>query len=408
MKLLFVLVEIAAALHFSNAQTITWQSAGTLSQGDFRSILGTPWGYVFAGKAGPAGGLMLSTNNGLSWLQVGGSRLDQVNCLIADETNSVFAGLSMFGVARSTDSGYTWATRGLVETEVFALGISRTNLLIAGTWRDGVFRSTDEGASWEFAGIGLCPLPSSCPVKSFAFDSSGTIFCAPQGIGIYYSTNDGSLWLPLPSPTQFVQALSIHRNGAFFAGTGIGIFRTTDHGTNWEQDSIGSVTSIAANSLGHLFAGTSGNGVFRSTDEGNSWQAVNSGLPTSSIKALTVTTDGYVFIATNSAGVFRTVESTTSARENGWQIPVEVTLKQNYPNPFNPVTTIEYELPQSVDSRLVVIDILGRVVSVLQSGRQSPGRFRYRFDASHLSSGVYFYRLEAGSYTQMRRMLIVR
>ncbi len=83
-------------------------------------------------------------------------------------------------------------------------------------------------------------------------------------------------------------------------------------------------------------------------------------------------------------------------------------LQQNYPNPFNPLTVISSQL--TVDSRmkLAVYDLLGREVAVLANGRYPAGRYSFTFDGSSLSSGVYFYRLEAGSFVETRRMMLLK
>jgi len=89
-------------------------------------------------------------------------------------------------------------------------------------------------------------------------------------------------------------------------------------------------------------------------------------------------------------------------------IPIDFALHQNYPNPFNPSTTINYGLPNASEVRLAVYDLLGREVSVLVNGRKDAGVHEVRFDGSGLSSGVYLYRLTAGSFVQTRKMIVVR
>jgi hypothetical protein len=88
--------------------------------------------------------------------------------------------------------------------------------------------------------------------------------------------------------------------------------------------------------------------------------------------------------------------------------PDRYALNQNYPNPFNPTTVIEYDIMGDTDVRLVVYDMLGREVAVLVDGRRSPGRYRVTFDGSPLSTGIYMYRLSAGSYTQVRKLCLIR
>ena len=89
-------------------------------------------------------------------------------------------------------------------------------------------------------------------------------------------------------------------------------------------------------------------------------------------------------------------------------VPVEFRLEQNYPNPFNPKTVVSSQLPVASDVRLVIYDLLGREVATLVNERRSAGSYRDSFDASGLASGVYFYRLTAGSFVQTKKMLMLR
>ena len=82
------------------------------------------------------------------------------------------------------------------------------------------------------------------------------------------------------------------------------------------------------------------------------------------------------------------------------------TLEQNYPNPFNPSTTIGYSLPSSAHVRLTVYNVLGQVVSELVNEEQFAGWKEVRWDASHYPSGVYFYRLRAGKFMAMKKMIL--
>jgi hypothetical protein len=89
-------------------------------------------------------------------------------------------------------------------------------------------------------------------------------------------------------------------------------------------------------------------------------------------------------------------------------IPQTSSLRQNYPNPFNPSTTIRYSLPKSEHVKLIVFDILGRQVATIIDENQNAGVFEVQFNAAALTSGVYFYRLKAGTYTQTKKLLLVK
>ena len=83
-------------------------------------------------------------------------------------------------------------------------------------------------------------------------------------------------------------------------------------------------------------------------------------------------------------------------------------LHQNYPNPFNPVTSINWQLAISYQVELTVYDVLGAKVASLVSERMNPGNHSYTFDASHLPSGVYFYRLQVGEFQDVKKMILLR
>jgi subtilisin-like proprotein convertase family protein len=89
-------------------------------------------------------------------------------------------------------------------------------------------------------------------------------------------------------------------------------------------------------------------------------------------------------------------------------VPVKFSLYQNYPNPFNPVTIIKYDIAKGSDVKLVVYDLLGREVKTLVSEFVNAGTYEISFDGSDLSSGTYFYKIIAGDYTEIRKMVILK
>ncbi|MBN1781059.1 T9SS type A sorting domain-containing protein [bacterium] len=94
-------------------------------------------------------------------------------------------------------------------------------------------------------------------------------------------------------------------------------------------------------------------------------------------------------------------------------IPESYDLSQNYPNPFNPVTSFKYDLPEISDVQIRVYSLLGKEVNVLMNKRQNPGQYELQWDGTDhsghmLASGVYFVRMQAGSYTKMRKVTLLR
>jgi len=88
--------------------------------------------------------------------------------------------------------------------------------------------------------------------------------------------------------------------------------------------------------------------------------------------------------------------------------PSKFSLFQNYPNPFNPTTTIAFNLPQHSNIKLLLYDVLGKVVKEIASGDFDAGSHEVRLDASGLAGGIYFYKLEAGSYVSTKKLVLMK
>jgi hypothetical protein len=147
------------------------------------------------------------------------------------------------------------------------------------------------------------------------------------------------------------------------------------------------------------------------TDNGAGWIPVNDGLTRMHIQTLAVIKDHLAAGAAN-GGVWRRPLSEMTPpqgiEESAGAGPAAFRLEQNYPNPFNPVTTVCYSLPSASEVRLAVDDGSGRDVAVLVKGKQPAGEHRVTFDGRALNSGMYFYKLEAGSREFTQKMILLK
>ena len=91
-----------------------------------------------------------------------------------------------------------------------------------------------------------------------------------------------------------------------------------------------------------------------------------------------------------------------------WQLPQEFALDDNYPNPFNPATTLRYRIGETVPVKLVIYNMVGQQVAKLVDKIQNPGEYKIVFDASGLSSGIYFCRIQVGKYTNIKKMILLQ
>lgn len=190
-----------------------------------------------------------------------------------------------------------------------------------------------------------------------------------------------------------------------------GVFLSTNNGTTWDKVDSGltkSPVSVFAVSGLNLFAGTD-SGIFLSTNDGTSWTAVNNGLVDAEVNALAVEDTNLIAGIYNGGTWIRSLSDMPTPVENHTSsLPVRFVLSQNYPNPFNPSTIISYQIPSNAHVVLKVFDVLGREVETLVDQRQNAGNHSVRFNASGLPTGVYFYRLEAGPYHDVKKLLVLK
>jgi polyhydroxybutyrate depolymerase len=105
---------------------------------------------------------------------------------------------------------------------------------------------------------------------------------------------------------------------------------------------------------------------------------------------------------------FKNYNIVTSIKSAASPIPRKFGLSQNFPNPFNPSTNIEFSIPKSEFVILKIYNLLGQELSTLVSEKLNAGKYQYTWDASSLASGVYLYRLQAGNYTETKKVILVR
>jgi hypothetical protein len=209
---------------------------------------------------------------------------------------------------------------------------------------------------------------------------------------------------------------TIAANGTnLYVGAGGGVYLSTDQGATWTYEAVTNafVYALAFTNASTIVAGT-GAGVYVSIDGGTSWVPRNTGLTQGIILSVGVDPQGYIYAGTLHGGVCKSNQVLLGVEEKE-NAPVAFSLAQNYPNPFNPATVIRYTLPPRVGPTLSVYqvslkvyDLLGQVVATLVEGTKAPGDYSARWDATNAPSGMYFYRLQAGSFSEVKKMILLR
>jgi hypothetical protein len=167
----------------------------------------------------------------------------------------------------------------------------------------------------------------------------------------------------------------------------------------------GSVNCLAK-SGNNIYAGTDYDGVFLSTDNGANWKYA--GMANNNDISFMVD-ENDIFVGTEEALVWRRpLSEFTGVGKEINDLPKEFTLSQNYPNPFNPSTNIKFTIPKASLVGIKVYNKLGQEIETLVNEEKRAGTYKLTWNAVNLPSGVYFYRLQAGSFIETKKMVLLK
>jgi hypothetical protein len=357
--------------------------------------------YIFAGGSVNSYGVYVSSNNGDNWVQTSLNSSSIWSLVVSG--NKIYAGAGD-GVYLSSNNGTNW-THVFSGYSVYSQVIN-ASYIFAGTHYGGVFASSDFGTTWNHTSL------SADWVYSLAVNGNRT-FAGTIGTGVYATTNNGTNWSYSGLNTHDIITIAVKEN-YLFAGT-LGMYLSTDNGASWTGLSFGNkwVESFAV-SGNYLIAGTSAYGVYITSDNGTSWILKNEGLVCNQVRSLCIV-NNYIFAGTDSSVYRRPLGELVGINPISSQIPNKYELYQNYPNPFNPSTTIEFNIPgdavghrHTYDLRLDVYSVTGQLVATLVNENLQPGKYKVDWNASNYSSGIYFYTLETGDFSQTKRMVLLK
>ena len=375
-----------------------------------------------------------SSDNGQSWSANFANNFPYDVYNMFNYNNEIFAitttlGQNIWRFYTSGDEGLTWSEKSNIQN-VTGNGaiLSMTldgNKLFAVSNRKSFYTSTDGGVNWSETIINY---PTSQNMIYFA--ASGNVMVAVfTSLGAVVSTDGGQNW-SVNNPTNPVSVINyvINFNGSIYGTTQSGVSKFNPSTNSWDNFSQGlpdpssfQFAKILYKFENTLYFGTVGfldskPHFFYSNNGGVSWDSLtNSGLTTISLTTVPTSfavNSQYIFLYdyknnTNEASLYILQNNVTSI-ENGFISPTLFELSQNYPNPFNPSTKISFSIPNSEYVTLKVYDVIGNEIATLVNENLSAGTYSYNFDASKLTSGIYFYKLQAGKFSETRKMILTK
>ncbi|MFI5144056.1 MAG: YCF48-related protein [Ignavibacteria bacterium] len=379
-------------------------------------------GYCSAPVYGSQYNIHKTTNAGLNWIDqtagYNGTRFMGI-WIVSPDTVYICGNFGI--IIKTVNGGNNWTTLTQIDSTAQYWGIQFLNSntgFICGSYGK-VLKTTNSGLNWN--------LNYSAPNQNFLsyidFINANTGYIAGSGV-VLKTTDAGNGWIQ--QTPAFVNFEVMNQIQFFNELTGYGVsntsngrfFKTTNGGNNWD------ITSISPNGalMGEYFMNANTgyacgwNGVIiYTTDAGSTWTTQSSGLSeiltsvyfTTSLTGYITTWYGHVLKTTNGGLSF--INKISS------EVPSDFMLYQNYPNPFNPSTKIEFLLPLTkgvggMDNNVLlsVFDITGKQVATLINESLTSGKYEVTFNANGLSSGIYFYKLTTGSFSETKRMILLK
>ncbi len=355
-----------------------------------------------------AGRIFRSTDNGATWSQIN-QNLDNIRTIWSTlSTSDKMYAATEQGLFISTDKGVNWVISTLNGKDIRSIVKDASGKLYAGAWGGGIYVSVDAGATWNLLNTGMTNLN----VTSLVMTVDNTLFAGTFGGGIYKLPSGSDTWTKVNGTDAKIWTMHITAaNELYAASYGRGVYVSNDNGSTWSQPVTTSgtnyVTAILSDKSGNVFMSSFTGGVFARAAKSAVWN--NIGLGGLGVSTLYVDqSDGSLVVGTTSGYMYKNTSALTAVKDTKTTLPKKYELMQNYPNPFNPATSIQFSIPRNGHVSLAVYDILGRVVANLVNEVKQPGSYTVSFNASHFASGMYFYRLEAGDYTSVKKMILIK
>lgn len=398
----------------------SWSAVTSGTTEQFRKVSKGSGGFVFA--SGDNGLVAVSNDNGTSWQLKNTGTTTRFRSIDGVGSLKIWASGDDGLILYTSNGGNTWTTQnsGITNNDIHDIQFINDNIGFAGGSSSNFIFTSDGGQTWTLRNSGVF------------FDING-IFFQDENIGwgvsivgtIFFTTNSGVSWTSQPCGSAFTlkEAYFIHQGKGWTVGENGTIVMYDNPAIPVELSSFNaSVTgnevrlswSTASETNNHGFEIERNFGSLQSTAGSTGWVVIGfkegNGTTTEmqsygfTDKSLSSGKYLYRLKQVDFDGTFE-YSNTVEVDVN---LPEIFELSQNFPNPFNPSTKISYYLPSGGQISLKVYDVIGNEVATLVDEFKSAGSYEIEFDASGLSSGSYFYKIQTGTFSSVKKMILLR
>ncbi len=347
--------------------------------------------------------------------------------------NILYGTYQYLSLLKSTDGGLNWSSIGPsgIESPAFVAPFivcrSNPNVIYAGSKK--FHRTTNGGMNWTLGNSGAALDGNQILSIGVSATSTDTVYVATAPVTsrakVFRSTDGGSTFTNITGtlPDRYPDDIAVDPNDSktlyiVFSGFGSShLFKSTDAGNNWIDigsslpDVPSSAIAIDPNNSDILYFGND-LGVYVSTDAGQSWSDYSTGLPNGCIviDLSVVRATNRIRAVTHGNGVYEApLYNPVSVDDKKNNFVSDFKLEQNYPNPFNPSTKISWQSPVGSWQTIKLYDITGKEIETIVNGYYEAGSHSTLFIVnSSLPSGVYYYRLTVGDYSETKKMVLLK
>jgi|WetSurMetagenome_2_1015567.scaffolds.fasta_scaffold37114_2 photosystem II stability/assembly factor-like uncharacterized protein len=422
------LLLIVSVVFFTGSSLFAQSGWFPLNSGTSQILQSVYFTDVNTGYAvGYTGTVLKTTNAGVNWFSQTISTTDILFSVFFTDINTGYIASGVNGgstgnLFKTTNGGNTWNAQVIPVYAHFKSVYFRNSNTGYVTGYHTILKTTNAGNSWESQDFSSYYFITSI---HFADDNIGFATGGLNVRKILKTTNGGSNWQEVYSNTtsgyafygiHFIDANTGFATGGMQSPGYAFIIRTTNGGLDWDNytdnnNTIFKSVRFVNPAIGFVTGGGTGYcTILKTTNGGLNWyyqttnanNFISANYFTSLNTGYVVGYSGTILKTTDGGGTLLGINSVSN------QIPAQFSLLQNYPNPFNPTTNIKYQITNNSIVLLKIYDALGREIETLVNEEQSAGTYEIMFNASQYPSGVYFYKLEAGSYSETKKMLILK